>query len=126
MLPIPFVVLSTKVGPEGEVEKHVLTPFGDIDITVCMVSMEGVEGQALDIKVGEGIDCWMLAGPGVLQFRNALVGFVSGMVRQMLGAALAGVGQLCVELPGEDRKICIPWKPVTERSVASEAINAPG
>lgn len=108
MLSIPFLVLSTKINPWGEVEKHVLTPFGDVDITVCAVSTPGAGGMTLDVQVGEGVDCWMMADLPVLQFRNALVEFVGGMVQKLLSDALLDISQLRIQFPGAEQKVFVP------------------
>jgi hypothetical protein len=90
-LSVPFVVTSTKLGPQGEVEKHVLTPFGDLDITIHAVSMEDSVELVLDIQMGEGADRWMGADPTFLHFRKTLVQFVRGLLEEILGDSQAGI-----------------------------------
>jgi hypothetical protein len=106
MLSIPFIVLSTKVNPTGEVEKHVLTPFGDVDINVCLVSTQEAKGLALEVHVGEGIDCWRVTDPTIVPFRNTLVQFVGRMVQEMLGASLDDVNQVRIQFR-EDESVNI-------------------
>jgi len=105
MLSIPYIVLSTKVSPSGEVEKHVLTPFGDVDINVRLVSMRKPEGLALEVQVGEGTDCWRVTDPTIVPFRNTLVLFVGRMVQEMLGASLADINQVRIQFRGDERAI---------------------
>ncbi len=93
MLSVPFVVTSTKLSPWGEVEKHVLTPFGDLDITIQAVSMEESEELVLNIQIGAGADRWMVADPTFLHFRKTLVQFVRGLLHEILGDSLAGIRQ---------------------------------
>jgi hypothetical protein len=119
-LSIPFIVLSTKLSPRGEVEKHVLTPFGDVDITVWAAVMPGAGGLTLDVRVGEGIGCWMVADPTILQFRETLVQFVGGMVQEMLADSLADIRQLRIQFPGDERKSIAPWGLASKQSESGE------
>jgi hypothetical protein len=109
VLSIPFIVLSTKLSPLGEVEKRVLTPFGEVDITVWAAATPGAGGLTLDVRVGESIACWMVADPTFAQFRETLVQFVGGMVQAMLADSPADIRQLRIQFPGDERKFITPW-----------------
>jgi hypothetical protein len=100
VVPIPFVVLSTMISPWGEVQRHVLTPFGDVDITVTAVYRRGLEGSGFDVRVEAGVGCPMLVNPTIPTFWNALVEFVGGMVQEILSGGQTEVSQLRIEFPG--------------------------
>ena len=100
VVPVPFIVMSTLISPGGEVQRHVLTPFGDVDITVTAVSMRRLEGPTLDVRVEAGVGCPMLVNPTIPAFWNTLVEFVGGMVLEILGGGSAELSQLRIEFPG--------------------------
>jgi hypothetical protein len=126
MLSIPFIVLSTKLSPWGEVEKHVLTPFGDFDIAVWAAAIQGAGGLTLDVRVGEGIGCRMVVDPTILQFREALVQFVGGMVQEMLADSLADIRQLRIQFPGDERKFITPWGLESKQSAPGDGATSTG
>ena len=89
VVPVPFIVLSTMISPWGEVHRHVLTPFGDVDIRVTAASMCGLEQPVLDVRVEAGIGCPMLVNPSIPTFWNTLVEFVGGMVQEIVSGGPA-------------------------------------
>jgi hypothetical protein len=105
VVPVPFIVMSTMISPWGEVQRHVLTPFGDVDITVTVASMRELEGPVLDVRVEPGAGWPMLLNPGIPAFWQALVKFVGAMVQEILGGGSTEVGELRIEFPGFDQAI---------------------
>ena len=101
-LSVPFVVTSTKLGPQGEVEKHVLTPFGDLDITIHAVSMKGSVELVLDIHMGDGAERWLVADPTFVHFRETLVRFVRGLLEEILGDSRADAAQGRIHFRGRN------------------------
>lgn len=101
-LSIPFVVTSTRLSPLGEVEKHVLTPFGDLDVTIHAISMEDSKELVVDIQMGEGADRWIMADPSLVHFRKTLVCFVRGLLPEILGESLEEVAQGQIQFWGSN------------------------
>jgi hypothetical protein len=99
-LSVPFVVTSTTLGPSGEVEKHVLTPFGDIDLTIQIVSNDGSEELVVDIQMGAGAGCWMVADPTFFHFKRTLVQFVRGLLEEILSDSPSGIPQVRIHFWG--------------------------
>ena len=99
-LSVPFVVTSTKLGSSGEVEKHVLTPFGDIDLTIQIVSKDGSEELVVDIQMGAGAGCWMVADPTFFDFRRTLVQFVRGVLDEIMSDSALGIPRVRIHFWG--------------------------
>jgi hypothetical protein len=102
MLSVPFVVTSTKLGPQGEVEKHVLTPFGDLDIIIHAVSMKDSVELVLDIHMGDGADRWLVVDPTFVHFRETLVRFVRGLLEEILGDSRGDVARGRIHFRGRN------------------------
>jgi len=75
-LSIPHIIVSSKQTIEREIELHVLTPFGHLDITFFLPPPEGNVPHRLDIQVKGNTTSWMLEPNLPPSFRKTIIGFV--------------------------------------------------
>lgn len=104
-LSIPFVDLSTKVNRSGDVEKHILTPFGGIDITFRMAAHESAKRPYYEIEVEGDIDNWILDADLIAGFRKSLLDFIKGISRECLDVIEYGTDEVYVRFKGTDFNI---------------------
>jgi hypothetical protein len=106
-LSIPCLILSTETNISAEIEKHVLTPFGYIDIIFPNTLGENNEGLPFEVKVIGDIDSWMLDDSMPLEFKATLRRFLIEMVEICTGSSLPKSTRNSIHLSGEDQKIKI-------------------
>jgi len=101
-LNIPFIVLSTKVNQSGDVEKHILTPFGGIDITFRMSVNEPAQHPRYEIEVEGDIEHWIIDADLIAGFRKSLLDFIRGISRECLDLMRYGTEEVYVRFKGTD------------------------
>ena len=75
-LPIPHLIVSSKQTLDGELELHVLTPFGQLDISFFLNPLGGEKDHRLDIQVEGDTASWMLEQKLPRSFRKSIIGFI--------------------------------------------------
>lgn len=80
-LSIPCMVLSSETSLSGQTEKHVLTPFGYLDITFPSTLAQEQESVPFEIKVVGDIDSWMIDESMPPEFKVVLRKFIVEMVQ---------------------------------------------
>ena len=123
-LSIPFVDLSTKVNQSGDVEKHILTPFGGIDITFRMAAHDSEKRPYYEIEVEGDIDHWMLDVELIAGFRKSLLDFIKGISGECLDLIDYGTEEVYVRFKGADFNIRAPLIP--ESTTPEEKISISG
>ncbi|MCK8603056.1 hypothetical protein [Desulfoferrobacter suflitae] len=116
-LSVPFVVLSTKVNQSGDVEKHVMTPFGDIDLSFRMAVDELAKRTHYEIEVEGDIEHWMLDADLIAGFRKSLLDFIRGISEECLNLVDYESEEVFVQFKGADfnvRTSLIPGDPTLE------------
>ena len=73
---IPYLVVSSKQTLEGSIELHVLTPFGNVDISFPVVPLSWQGKPLLDIRVEGDMASWLLEHALPPAFRKTIVEFV--------------------------------------------------
>jgi len=116
-LSIPFLVLSTKINRSGEMEKHVLTPFGDIDISF-RVALQGPAKRAhYEVEVEGDIEHWLLEADLMDEFRKSLLDFIRGISRECLEYFRGDADEMLVRFKGNDFNLRTSWlDPLSESS----------
>lgn len=84
-LSVPFMILSTQLTGGKNIEKHVLTPFGSLDISVP-ADAEDLENCEIHITCQMGN--WMVDDTLPPAFRNAILDFVHSLIRKAFGLKL--------------------------------------
>jgi hypothetical protein len=111
-LSIPFVVLSTEHDIAGEMEEHILTPFGHIDVRFPAPSSPHDSSAAPhpEIKVLGDIDPWLVQGPMPQEFTSTLSELILKIVRSRRGAGFPPLRMMsmCFEGPRFEIRFC--WK----------------
>jgi hypothetical protein len=115
-LSIPCLVLSTETNLSAETEKHILTPFGYIDIIFPSSLGEGKEGKPFEVKVIGDIDSWMLDDAMPLEFKATLRRFLIEVVEICTGSSFPKSTRNSMHLSGEDQRIRIVLTPQPERN----------
>jgi hypothetical protein len=108
-LSVPFLNLSTEVNISGEVENHILTPFGYIDIILPNNSPERDPSLPFEIKVIGDISSWMLDDLMPDEFRSTLFKFIGKIVRYYVGASLPELSQIVICFKGRDLDVKGSW-----------------
>jgi hypothetical protein len=106
-LSIPCLILSTETNISAEIEKHVLTPFGYIDIIFPSNLDQDKEGTPFEVKVIGDIDSWMLDESMPLEFKATLRKFLIEMVQICTGSSLPKSSRNSIHLRGGDQNIKI-------------------
>jgi hypothetical protein len=109
-LSIPFLVLSTEIKITGEVEKHVLTPFGYVDITFPSCSNQTEDSLPLMIQVVGDVDSWMLDDSMPDEFRASILGFIGEITKSHTGAPALDSQRVSIGFKGEKRDINVVWE----------------
>jgi hypothetical protein len=104
-LSIPCLVLSSETTISGEVEKHILTPFGYVDITLPGAPAQDQENTPLEIKVVGDIDCWMIDESMPAEFKAVLRKFIVEMVQLCTQSPLPKSIKNSFHLKGENQNI---------------------
>lgn len=108
-LSIPFLTLSTEACVGGEIKKHILTPFGFVDI--CFPGRKPAQelsSFAAEISVVGDIDSWMLDGSMPEEFHQAITSLIKELVRCQMGNLSPGSGQLFIHFKGARLDTRIP------------------
>jgi len=109
-LSIPFLVLSTEIKITGEVEKHVLTPFGYVDIIFPGSSNETEDGFPSMIQVVGDVDSWMLDESMPDEFRASILGFIAEITRSHTGSPGLDSQRVSIGFKGAKRDINVVWE----------------
>lgn len=104
-LSIPCMVLSSETAISGEVEKHILTPFGYVDIILPGVPALEQENIPLEIKVVGDIDSWMIDESMPTEFKAVIRKFIVEMVQLCTQSPLPRSMKNSFHLKGENQKI---------------------
>lgn len=75
-LTIPHIVVSSKQTIDGELELHVLTPFGQMDILFSLAPPEKDGMHHLNIRVEGDTATWMLTQKLPQSFRKTIIGLI--------------------------------------------------
>jgi len=82
---IPHLVVSSKLTIGGDLQLHVLTPFGQVDISVSPAPPSGDEKSCLDIRVEGSTADWMLEEALPSSFQETIIGFMGGIALRHSG-----------------------------------------
>jgi hypothetical protein len=93
----------------GEMEKHILTPFGYVDIILPMGEDQPGDASSPEIQVVGDIDSWMLDESMPGEFKGALLGFIGEIARAHLGYSPAELGKGSVRFKGGGRDVHFSW-----------------
>jgi hypothetical protein len=93
----------------GEMEKHILTPFGYVDIILPMGGDQPGEASSPEIQVVGDIESWMLDDSMPGEFKGALLGFIGEITRAYLGYSPAELGKGSVRFTGGGRDVRFSW-----------------
>jgi hypothetical protein len=109
LLTIPYMILSTGTNLSAEVEKHILTPFGYIDVIFPngFFTRDDEGDTHLEVKVIGDIDSWMLHESMPDEFKSALRTFIIEMVKVCAGSSLAESSRNSLHLKREGQNIQI-------------------
>lgn len=107
---IPFLLLSFRVNTEGELEKRFLTPFGLIDVIFRKSGGIDHSKHVYDIEVEGDTDSWVSVEPVALDFKEALLRFIMGIVEKDLGKYREPLQfeKLVVHIRGAETNLCLP------------------
>ncbi len=109
-LSIPCLVLSSETSISGETEKHVLTPFGYIDIMFPSGMVNDQESVPYEIKVVGDIDSWMVDESMPAEFKGVLRKFIVEMVQLCTHSSLPKSIKNALHLHGENQDIKVTLK----------------
>ena len=109
-LSIPCLVLSSETNISGETEKHILTPFGYLDIIFPSVFAQNSESRPFEIKVVGDVDSWMLDESMPVEFKAVLRKFVVEMVQLCTQSSLPKSIKNSFHLQGENQNIKVILK----------------
>jgi len=102
---VPFLVLSTKFNELGDMEKHILTPFGGIDIAFRMRAEQTTHPIHYEIEVDGDIDRWIGDSELIEEFRKSLLDFIHGIIRECLDCVGCDKEQFYLRFRGSDFNI---------------------
>jgi len=109
-LSIPCLVLSSGTSISGETEKHVLTPFGYIDIMFPSGMVNDQASVPYEIKVVGDIDSWMVDESMPAEFKGVLRKFIVEMVQLCTHSSLPKSIKNALHLHGENQDIKVTLK----------------
>jgi hypothetical protein len=104
-LSIPCLVLSSETSISGEIEKHMLTPFGYIDIIFPSALAQEHESTPIEIKVVGDIDSWMIDDSMPVEFKVVLRKFIVEMVQLCTQTSLPRSIKNALRLQNENQNI---------------------
>jgi hypothetical protein len=116
-LSIPFLVLSTEVKISGDVEKHILTPFGYVDIVFPNVSDQTVASFPSEIQVVGDIDSWMLDEAMPSEFRVSILGLIGEIANSHFGCLPLDSRWTSVRFKSGSRDVSVMWERCPRREV---------
>jgi len=108
-LSIPFLVVSTKISIFGEMDMHILTPFGLADITFHVTSKGEDKRQSFRAVSDSDTSVWMLDEMTFDEFKESLFRFVEGMVKRRFGMFIGDYSPFHVHVTWENVVIAFPW-----------------
>ncbi|GEM_PF-2329815 len=110
---IPFLLLSFRVNTEGELEKRFLTPFGLIDVIFRKTGGIDHSRHVYDIEVEGDTDSWVSVEPVAIDFKEALLKFIMGIVEKDLGKYREPLQfeKLIVRIRGAETNLSLPPGP---------------
>ena len=99
-LSIPFLVISTRQDGYETLEKHVLTPFGSLDISLPL----GMEGENLcEVRVSGQVDHWLVDDCSMPEeFQAAVSRFILKLIEEMMGGKVPDHCRLSIGLDAGD------------------------
>jgi hypothetical protein len=104
-LSIPCLILSSETSISGETEKHILTPFGYVDIVYPGALAQDQEGRPFEIKVVGDVDSWMIDESMPDEFKAVLRKFIVEMVQLCTQTPLPKSIKSALHLQGENQNI---------------------
>ncbi|MGV8074809.1 MAG: hypothetical protein AB2L11_09690 [Syntrophobacteraceae bacterium] len=105
LLSIPFLFISAQISGSGEVENHILTPFGAIDISFQNAHGLMGEAQCIEVGVGGDVDTWLLDDSMPGEFRSALVNLIGEIVRSQFGLSMPDCRKVSVCFKGSEKQL---------------------
>jgi hypothetical protein len=109
-LSVPFLVLSTEIKITGEVEKHVLTPFGYVDIIFPSCANQNEGSLPSMIQVVGDVDSWMVDESMPDEFRASILGFIGEITRSHCGCPILDSQRVSIGFKGVKRDINVVWE----------------
>lgn len=106
---VPFLVLSTKINQSGEMEKHVLTPFGGIDINFRMAVHAAPQRSHYEVDVEGDIEHWMLEADLMNEFKKSLMDFIRGISKECMEYVGCHTEEIRVRFKGTDFDLRTSW-----------------
>lgn len=101
-VPMPYLVLSTAVGLRGQMDKHLFTPFGYVDIR--FPGSEGDQprdGHGYEVTVTGAFDPYRFDDSGLIEFKEYMLNTVREIVEDSLRGLPLGAGRITIRLlPG--------------------------
>jgi len=122
---IPFVLLSLRMKRDGKLEKRFLTPFGLIDIIFRKIKGFDHTTSVYDIEVEGDTDSWISAEPVALDFKQALLKFILGIVEKDISGHREPLKfqRLVVRIQGTETNLTIPSAPGDDHEINVEFSN---
>ena len=108
LLDIPFVEMSTQFNQSGEIEKHILTPFGGLDITYRSIP-GGEDGDpGVTVQVNAEFTDW--AGDEITGdvFKESLLTFVCEIAKKCIRPMPFDQFSLAVHMRGSSLNMSVP------------------
>ena len=98
-VPVPYLVLSMEMHLRGQMEKHLLTPFGYVDIRFpAFEDEEPIAGHCYEVTVATDLDSWRCGDTIPVEFRQYVLHFVRGIVASNWSGAPMSASQLKIRL----------------------------
>jgi len=102
---IPYLVVSSKQTLEETIELHVLTPFGNVDISFSVVPLLGQGRPHLDVRVEGDMAPWLLEYTLPPAFRKTIVEFVGRLALRHSRCSMDTPCELRILFPKESGDI---------------------
>ena len=101
---MPYLVLSTAVGLRGQVEKHLFTPFGYVDIRFPGFEDERRrDGHGYEVTVTGDFDPCRFDDSGLIEFREYMLNTVREIVEDSLRGLPLSAGRFTIQLVAGDQ-----------------------
>jgi len=109
-LSIPFILLSTKVVFESEIEKRYLTPFGFVDLTFRAELDTEKPKSHLIIEVGGDAEHWVSCDAHIKKSTTTLLRFVWGIAKDYLAQGVqSAFNEVSIDVKGYEMDLKAPW-----------------
>lgn len=98
-VPMPYLVLSTAVGLRGQVEKHLFTPFGYVDIRFPGFGDDPPrDAHGYEVTVTGDFDPCRFDDSGLIEFKEYMLNTVREIVEDSLRGLPLSAGRFTVRL----------------------------